>query len=365
MLSREENELLCRVGPQTPMGRMMRRYWIPAMFRAASWSPAARRSESGCWARDLVAFRDAAGRLGVLDENCPHRGASLVLARAEACGLRCLYHGWKIDADGRVLETPPEPDELGFSTASARQLSGPRSGRFRVGVSRSRGYRAAAHDFAVALLPDTHRASQSVANRVQLGAVSRRRDRLRPLQLSARELDPPGAATTTGDLRGTLPRSSLQRRRAADRRPREHRLRIPLRRDPEADPRGRQAPVRPRDAVRRAVLRDLSGRPRLGQHAGHVADRRRGHQMFHYWRWNFDRPMTEQERLDTGQLLRLPDRDRGTVISEHRHVGEGSTPGQQLAAGSRGDARGQFALGDRRRESTGHRGRGIHGRDLR
>jgi phthalate 4,5-dioxygenase oxygenase subunit len=113
MLSREENELLCRIGPGTLMGKTMRRYWIPAMLSTeveAGGDPKRIR----LLGEDLVAFRDSEGRVGLLDENCPHRGASLALARAEGCGLRCLYHGWLIAADGAVLETPPEPDELGF-----------------------------------------------------------------------------------------------------------------------------------------------------------------------------------------------------------------------------------------------------------
>jgi len=113
MLSREENELLCRIGPDTLMGNTMRRYWIPALLSTevtAGGDPKRVR----LLGEDLVAFRDSDGRVGLLDENCPHRGASLALARAEGCGLRCLYHGWLIAADGTVLETPPEPEELGF-----------------------------------------------------------------------------------------------------------------------------------------------------------------------------------------------------------------------------------------------------------
>jgi phthalate 4,5-dioxygenase oxygenase subunit len=113
MLSREENELLCRVGPDAPMGKMLRRYWIPAVLSADLTADGAPRRVR-VLGEDLVAFRATDGAVGVLDENCPHRGASLVLARNEECGLRCLYHGWKIDVTGRVLETPPEPDELNF-----------------------------------------------------------------------------------------------------------------------------------------------------------------------------------------------------------------------------------------------------------
>lgn len=113
MLTRDENELLCRIGPDRPMGQMMRRYWIPAILGEeleAGGNPKRVR----LLGEDLVAFRDASGRVGLLDENCPHRGASLALARSEGCGLRCLYHGWLVDAEGAVLETPPDPDEFGF-----------------------------------------------------------------------------------------------------------------------------------------------------------------------------------------------------------------------------------------------------------
>ena len=95
------------------MGAMMRRYWLPAALSSeveADGAPLLVRMLG----ERFVAFRDTDGRVGILDENCPHRGASLLLARNEECGLRCLYHGWKMDVTGRVLETPPEPDELNF-----------------------------------------------------------------------------------------------------------------------------------------------------------------------------------------------------------------------------------------------------------
>jgi phthalate 4,5-dioxygenase oxygenase subunit len=113
VLSREENELFCRIGPETAMGKLMRRYWMPTIPSADL--------PLGCDPRrirvlgeDLVAFRDRSGTIGIIDETCPHRGASMALARVEECGLRCLYHGWLVAADGRVLETPAEPEEHGF-----------------------------------------------------------------------------------------------------------------------------------------------------------------------------------------------------------------------------------------------------------
>jgi phthalate 4,5-dioxygenase len=113
MLTAAENELLCRVGAGTPMGKMLRRYWIPALLSeelAAGGAPKRVR----LLGEDLVAFRERDGRVGLLGENCPHRGASLVLARNEPGGLRCLYHGWKVDCTGAVHEAPAEPEEHGF-----------------------------------------------------------------------------------------------------------------------------------------------------------------------------------------------------------------------------------------------------------
>lgn len=113
MLTPQENALLAHVEGDAPMGRMLRRYWFPAIGTAdlvAGGAPKRVR----LLGENLVGFRDSAGKVGILDENCPHRGASLVLARNEDCGLRCLYHGWKFDVEGRTLETPPEPDELNF-----------------------------------------------------------------------------------------------------------------------------------------------------------------------------------------------------------------------------------------------------------
>src|SRR5579885_2859666 len=113
MLTREENDLLTQTGPGTPTGELMRRYWLPILLSSeleADGEP----KQVQLLSQRFVAFRDSSGRVGLLDENCPHRGASLSLARAEGCGLRCLYHGWLIAADGKVLETPPEPEELHF-----------------------------------------------------------------------------------------------------------------------------------------------------------------------------------------------------------------------------------------------------------
>jgi phthalate 4,5-dioxygenase len=114
MLTREENELLCRVGPESPMGQMLRQYWLPVMLSSELPEPDGDPKRVRLLGEDLVAFRDTNGQVGVLDENCPHRGASLVLARNEDCALTCVYHGWRIDAHGNVLDTPAEPEESDF-----------------------------------------------------------------------------------------------------------------------------------------------------------------------------------------------------------------------------------------------------------
>jgi len=111
MLTRNENELLCTVEGDAPMGALMRRHWIPACMSEEVSEPDGDPVRVRLLGEDLVAFRDSDGRLGMLDEHCPHRRASLALGRNEECGLRCLYHGWKMDVEGNVVEMVSEPRE--------------------------------------------------------------------------------------------------------------------------------------------------------------------------------------------------------------------------------------------------------------
>jgi phthalate 4,5-dioxygenase oxygenase subunit len=106
VLTKEQNDLLTHVGPGTPMGELMRRYWIPALRSVDLAEPNGDPAEVRILGENFVAWRDQAGRIGFFDELCMHRGASLALARCEGDGLRCLYHGWKYAADGTILETP-------------------------------------------------------------------------------------------------------------------------------------------------------------------------------------------------------------------------------------------------------------------
>jgi phenylpropionate dioxygenase-like ring-hydroxylating dioxygenase large terminal subunit len=113
MLSREDNELLVRIGPDTPMGKMIRRYWFPALLSAELPEPDGKPVRVRLLGEDLVAFRDTSGKVGLLEEKCPHRRASLALGVNDKNGLRCLYHGWKFATDGRCLERPTEPGGAG------------------------------------------------------------------------------------------------------------------------------------------------------------------------------------------------------------------------------------------------------------
>ena len=111
MLSREENELITRVGQGTPMGNAMRRYWIPALLSREIAEPDGPPARVRLLGEELVAFRDTEGRIGLVEEFCPHRRVSLFFGRNEECGLRCIYHGWKFDVSGACVDMMNEPEE--------------------------------------------------------------------------------------------------------------------------------------------------------------------------------------------------------------------------------------------------------------
>jgi phthalate 4,5-dioxygenase oxygenase subunit len=111
----EQNELVTRVGPGTPCGALMRQYWQPVALvdefdpRLDPRMQQRPLKPVRVLGQDLILFRDASGRWGLLDRDCPHRNADLAFARHEGDGVRCPFHGWKFDASGRCLETPAEP----------------------------------------------------------------------------------------------------------------------------------------------------------------------------------------------------------------------------------------------------------------
>src|SRR5213595_3969595 len=109
MLSKEDNATLCRVGPGTLMGNLLRRYWTPALLSVEVPEPDSPPVRVRLLGEDMIAFRDSDGRVGLVMQACPHRGASLFFGRNEESGLRCVYHGWKFDVSGSLLDTPAEP----------------------------------------------------------------------------------------------------------------------------------------------------------------------------------------------------------------------------------------------------------------
>jgi phthalate 4,5-dioxygenase len=114
MTTGEQNDFLIRTGPGTPMGELLRRYWIPALLAQELPAADAPPVRIKLMSERLLAFRDTAGRVGVVDEFCAHRGVSLWFGRNEEYGLRCPYHGWKYDITGQCVEIPSEPEESGF-----------------------------------------------------------------------------------------------------------------------------------------------------------------------------------------------------------------------------------------------------------
>ena len=114
MLSEERSRLLTEVGPGTPLGTLMRCYWIPVLR-----SPQLKAGEAPLpftiLGEPFVAWRSPEGQVGIVNEACPHRGVSLRLGRNEPGGLRCIYHGWKFSTDGRVLDAPSHPEGYDLS----------------------------------------------------------------------------------------------------------------------------------------------------------------------------------------------------------------------------------------------------------
>ena len=115
MLSAQDNQILTRVGPGTPMGELMRQYWLPLMY-AWELEPDGAPQRVRLLGENLVAFRATDGTPGLVVEACPHRGASLFFGRNEEEGLRCVYHGWKFDVSGACVDMPSEPAESNFKS---------------------------------------------------------------------------------------------------------------------------------------------------------------------------------------------------------------------------------------------------------
>ncbi len=116
MLSVQDNETLCRVGPGTQVGGLMREYWIPALMSSELASPDCPPQRLRLLGENLIAFRVTSGEVGIIANSCPHRGASMFFGRNEEEGLRCVYHGWKFDVAGNCVDMPSEPAESNFKS---------------------------------------------------------------------------------------------------------------------------------------------------------------------------------------------------------------------------------------------------------
>ena len=114
MLSDVDNQYMCRIGPGTPMGEYVRRFWLPFLLPEELPEPDCPPVRTTLLGEELVAYKDSNGEIGLLDNNCPHRRASLFFGRNEESGLRCVYHGWKYDVNGDCVDMPSEPAESNF-----------------------------------------------------------------------------------------------------------------------------------------------------------------------------------------------------------------------------------------------------------
>src|SRR5262245_15751389 len=114
MLSPEDTEYLCRIGPGTPMGNLFRQYWLPAIKSDELPSPDCPPIRVKLLGEELIAYRTTSGAVGLMQNACPHRGASMFFGRNEEEGLRCVYHGWKFDVSGACVDMPSEPAESNF-----------------------------------------------------------------------------------------------------------------------------------------------------------------------------------------------------------------------------------------------------------
>jgi phenylpropionate dioxygenase-like ring-hydroxylating dioxygenase large terminal subunit len=116
MLSKEDNEAITRTGPGTLMGNLFRQYWVPALLSSELPRSDSEPVRVMLLGEQLIAFRETSGQVGLVQNNCPHRGASLFFGRNEESGLRCVYHGWKFATDGTCVDMPNEPAESDFKS---------------------------------------------------------------------------------------------------------------------------------------------------------------------------------------------------------------------------------------------------------
>lgn len=156
MLSQQQNDLITRTAPGTPAGNLLRRYWQPAALVDELSGSNRPIKAIKLFGEDLVIFRDDKGRYGLVGRHCPHRGTDLAYGRLENGGLRCAFHGWLFDVNGKCLETPAEPSDSNLC-ANIKQKAYPvveRSGILFAYLGG--GEPPALPDFDCFVAPDTH-----------------------------------------------------------------------------------------------------------------------------------------------------------------------------------------------------------------
>ena len=157
MLSQSDNELLTRVGPGTPMGELMRHYWIPGVL-SSEVAPNGTPHRTRLLGEDLLVMRFSSGQTAAMTPSCPHRGASLFFGRNEEEGIRCVYHGLKFDEKGNCVDMPSEPPESNFKqkvsikTYATRE----RNGVIWIYMGTAQGALPDLPDLQWNLVPETH-----------------------------------------------------------------------------------------------------------------------------------------------------------------------------------------------------------------
>ena len=249
MLSKEENEIVTRVGPGTPMGKTMRRYWLPALLASEIPDPDCAPARVRLLGEDLVAFRDSEGRIGLLDELCPHRLASLYFGRNEECGLRCVYHGWKFDVEGACVDMMNEPEENDFKhKIHIKAYPTVELGGLIWAYMGPPEKMPPAPKFAWTQAPEIAASRHQGDPGKQLAAGAGRRARH-----LARADHAPGDHRRTRRAAGFKPSNPFVRRQGAEAGRRSDRLRLPVCRHPAS---GRDGDARPRLSLHPAVPSD-------------------------------------------------------------------------------------------------------------
>ncbi len=134
MLTAADNILLTRTGPATPMGDYFRRFWLPVALSSEIAEPDSPPIRVKVMGEELLAFRDSAGRVGLIEPRCAHRGADLFFGRNEDCGIRCVYHGWKYDVEGNCVDMPNVPPGSAYHSIKKEDGSCSGSGNSKVAI---------------------------------------------------------------------------------------------------------------------------------------------------------------------------------------------------------------------------------------